>query len=233
MLSKKKIVVLTGSGISVESGLSTFRDVGGLWEGNDINEVASIEGWYKNPEKVLDFYNLRREQAAKAKPNEAHYALSFLEEQYDVVIITQNVDDLHERAGSSNVVHLHGELNKARSVKNEQIIIDLGTHSIYLGDTASDGAQLRPHIVWFGEMVPQIEVAAKEVEEANILIVIGTSLVVYPAAGLVNFAEKATRKYIIDPSIPELSSFTGWAHIKKTACSGVPELVEKLLSTNK
>ncbi len=177
-MSDKKIVVISGAGISAESGLSTFRDSGGLWEGYNIEEVASPQGWQKNPEKVLEFYNLRRKQAAEAQPNTAHKALADLENNFEVIIVTQNVDDLHERAGSNNVLHLHGELRKARSTKDESRILDIGADPIELGDLAEDGAQLRPHVVWFGEMVPMIEVAAKEVIEADILIVVGTSLVV-------------------------------------------------------
>ena len=229
MKHAEKIVVLTGSGISAESGLATFRDSGGLWEGYDINEVASIEGWYANPEKVLDFYNLRREQAARATPNKAHTALAELEEHYEVVVVTQNVDDLHERGGSSKVLHLHGELRKARSERNPDEVIDIGSKPIKLGDTSEDGTQLRPAIVWFGEMVPMIEQAAVEVSTANIFVVIGTSLAVYPAAGLTNYAHPEATKYIVDPSVPDLMSYHGWKHIQKNASDGVTELVKELI----
>lgn len=228
MPNKKRLVVLSGAGISAESGLSTFRDAGGLWEGYDINEVATIEGWRRNPNQVLDFYNLRRDQACKAQPNKAHTELAKLQSLFDVQIITQNVDDLHERAGSKNILHLHGELTKARSIADENLIIDIGNTPINIGDFGSDGKQLRPHIVWFGEMVPKLEEAALIVEKADILIVIGTSLVVYPAAGLINYAPKHCSKYIIDPSTPELYSFESWNHIKETATSGITKLIQDL-----
>lgn len=229
MPEKKKVVVITGAGISAESGLSTFRESGGLWEGYDINEVASLQGWIKNPEKVLDFYNRRREQALKAKPNDAHYALAELENQFNVQIITQNVDDLHERAGSTNVLHLHGELRKAKSSKTDGHIIDIGNKPIKLGDRAEDGSQLRPHVVWFGEMVPNLERAAQFTLEADILVVIGTSLVVYPAAGLINYTEQGIPKYIIDPSVPELSNSSEWHHIQEKAGAGTPKLLNILI----
>ena len=189
-MPNNKLVVLTGSGISAESGLKTFRDSGGLWEGYDINEVASIDGWNRDPQKVLDFYNHRREQAAKAEPNEAHKALVRLEEKFDVIVVTQNVDNLHERAGSSRVLHLHGELTKVRSEANETLIQDIGSNPISIGDLAEDGAQLRPDIVWFGEMVPMMEPAMKLVSQADFLIVVGTSLAVYPAASLIHFCKE-------------------------------------------
>lgn len=225
----KKVVVITGAGISAESGLATFRDSGGLWEGYDINEVATINGWQKNPQNVLDFYNLRRKQAAETQPNLAHFALADLEKNFEVSIVTQNVDDLHERGGSKQVLHLHGELKKARSSLDESIVVDIGSNPIKLGDVAEDGAQLRPNVVWFGEMVPMIEPAAIEVSEADILIIIGTSLVVYPAAGLVDYAPSGIPKYIIDPSEPELMNKTEWVHIKEKAASGTLKLVEKLI----
>jgi NAD-dependent deacetylase len=228
MPNKKKLVVLSGAGISAESGLSTFRDSGGLWEGYNINEVATPEGWNKDPEQVLDFYNLRREQACSAKPNKAHYAFAKLESDFDVEVITQNVDDLHERAGSSKVLHLHGELTKARSIIDDNLISEIGNKAINIGDLASDGNQLRPHIVWFGEMVPMLEAAALVVEKADILVVIGTSLVVYPAASLINYAPNHCQKYIIDPSSPELYSFEGWNHIKETATVGIEKLIKDL-----
>lgn len=227
-----KIVVISGAGISAESGLSTFRDAGGLWEGYEINEVASIQGWEKDPENVLDFYNLRRKQAAEAQPNAAHKALADLEEHFEVSIVTQNVDDLHERAGSTQVLHLHGELKKARSVEDESIVIDIGSDPIKLGDTAKDGAQLRPHVVWFGEMVPMIEPAAIEVSTADILIVVGTSLVVYPAAGLIDYAIPIIPKYIVDPSDPQLYDTRGWDHFKENAGTGVRKLADKLIKEN-
>lgn len=230
-MPNKNLVVLTGSGISAESGLSTFRDSGGLWEGYDVNEVASIEGWYKNPKKVLDFYNLRREQAAKAQPNQAHKALVLLEEKFNVTIITQNVDDLHERAGSTHVLHLHGELTKARSEKDPNIVEYIGYKPIRLGEKASDGAQLRPAIVWFGEAVPMMEQAIEVIQKADYLLVIGTSLVVYPAAGLVYYCSPETQKYIVDPVTPQIDYPEEWGIIQETACNGVPPLVDTLLKT--
>ncbi len=225
----KKVVVLTGAGISADSGLKTFRDSDGLWEGFDAREVATPEGWKKNPELVLDFYNERRKQAHQAEPNDGHKALVRLEESFDVTVITQNVDNLHEQAGSSDVFHLHGELSKVRSEKDPTLVYDIGGDPIELGDTAEDGAQLRPHVVWFGEMVPNIQTAADIVSRANILIVIGTSLMVYPAAGLVDLADEETPKFIIDPSRPELIDYSGWKHIQKRAENGTPELVEELI----
>jgi len=229
----EKIVVLTGAGMSADSGLATFRDSGGLWEGYNVYEVATPEGWADDPEKVLQFYNLRRKQAANAKPNEGHLALARLEEFYDVTIITQNVDELHERAGSSDVLHLHGQLTKVRSEKDDSLIYDVGSRPIELGDTADDGAQLRPHVVWFGEMVPMIEKAAEEVPRADILIIIGTSLAVYPAAGLVAYVKGGTDKYIIDPKRPDISSIDRWYHIRDRAAKGTPKLVEDLIKKKK
>jgi len=203
---KKKLVVLSGAGISAESGISTFRDAGGLWEGHDVMDVASPEGWRKNPALVLDFYNKRRKQLFEVQPNKAHFITAELETDFDVTVITQNVDDLHERAGSTNVLHLHGELLKARSIYNEDDIIAI-TGDINLGDLHTDGYQLRPHIVWFGEAVPAIADAMAIVEQADYVIVIGTSLQVYPAAGLVDYASRTTPIFYIDPkpaSIPNL-----------------------------
>lgn len=194
----KKLVVLSGAGISAESGIKTFRDADGLWEGHDIMEVASPIGFAKNPGLVLDFYNKRRAQLLEVQPNQAHSILAELQNEFDVHIITQNVDDLHERAGSNNVIHLHGELLKARSVYNEQIILDWKT-DLFLGDVDQFGNQLRPHIVWFGEEVPAMEKALEIVEQADILIVIGTSLQVYPAAGLINYVNQNIPVYYIDP----------------------------------
>src|SRR5690554_714406 len=230
-MHKKKLVVITGAGVSAESGLATFRDSGGLWEGFNIEEVASPIGWQQNPKRVLDFYNLRRAQANVAMPNSAHTGLANLEQHFDVSIITQNVDDLHERGGSTKVLHLHGELNKVRSERSEDLVIDIGSEAIKLGDKAIDGAQLRPHIVWFGEMVPMLEEAAEVAQKADILAVIGTSLVVYPAASLVHYTKPDIPKYIIDPSIPELHSYTGWHHIKENATSGVVKLTQKLIES--
>lgn len=230
MPESKRVVVITGAGISAESGLATFRGSGGLWEGYDINEVASIEGWNKDPEKVLDFYNLRRKQALKAEPNKAHKALAELQKSFDVQIITQNIDELHEKAGSKNVVHLHGQLTKAKSGLVDDHFVDIGYDPIHVGDKAADGSQLRPHVVWFGEMVPKLEEAAEITSKADILIVIGTSLVVYPAASLIDYAKEGIEKHIIDPSEPELYDRSGWNHIKEKAGSGTPKLVNKLIA---
>jgi NAD-dependent deacetylase len=225
----EKIIVLTGAGMSADSGLQTFRDSGGLWEGYDVQQVATVEGWNKDPEMVLQFYNERRKQAHQATPHAGHKAIAELENRYDVTIITQNVDSLHERAGSTQVIHLHGELSKVRSVSDPGLIKDIGGGAIKMGDTAEDGGQLRPHVVWFGEMVPNMEVAAEMLPQADILIVVGTSLVVYPAAGLVNYAPSGIPKYIIDPDDPDLYDDTEWNHIKKRAVKGVPELADRLL----
>ncbi len=225
---KKNIVVLTGAGVSAESGINTFRDADGLWEGHDIMEVASPQGFAKNPKLVLDFYNQRRKQLFEVSPNKAHEALVKLEDSFNVHIITQNVDDLHERAGSTQVLHLHGELLKARSSKNENLITDCTT-DINLGDLASDHSQLRPHIVWFGEQVPMLEPAINITEKAAILIIIGTSMQVYPAAGLVNYVTSNTPIYFIDPkpSITE-NDFNNLTILEETAVSGVPKLVDIL-----
>lgn len=193
----KNIVVLTGAGISAESGIKTFRDSDGLWEGHDVMEVASIDGWYKNPSLVLDFYNKRRAQLKEVEPNQGHLLLAALEKDHDVTIITQNVDNLHERAGSKKVIHLHGELLKVRSTKNPHLIYDC-TEDCNIGDLCELGSQMRPHIVWFGEDVPLIHAAASLVSECDILIIIGTSLVVYPAAGLMSYAPDDAPIYYID-----------------------------------
>ncbi len=226
-MSKKKLVVLTGAGISAESGLRTFRDTDGLWEGYDVYEVATPRGFAKDPKLVLDFYNMRRRDVAAAKPNGAHIGLAELEKDFDVTIITQNIDDLHERGGSTNVVHLHGEIFKMRSVKNEERIYEI-RGDINLGDLAEDGGQLRPHIVWFEEPVPMIERAVEVMRTAEIFAVIGTSLVVYPAAGLVNYAPWRIPKFIIDKSIPYTQSLYNLTAIEKPATEGVKEL-QKLL----
>lgn len=220
----KKIAVLTGAGISAESGISTFRDSDGLWENFDIQKVASVEGWKQDPELVLDFYNQRRRQLSEVRPNSAHYYLSGLEKKYEVTVITQNVDDLHERAGSSNVIHLHGELLKSRSEKNESLVYDC-PGDIKLGDRAEDGAQLRPHIVWFGEIVPMLDRAVGVVENCDAMLVIGTSLMVYPAASLIHYQRFDKPIYLIDPDklivVPRLPNLTV---IQKTATEGVRDL---------
>jgi len=229
----KKIVVLTGAGISAESGLSTFRDSGGLWEGHNVMEVASPEGWRRNRKLVLEFYNQRRRQLKSAEPNEAHKALVRLEEIYDVTIVTQNVDDLHERAGSADIIHLHGELNKSQSTLNPELIYDLNGKDIKEGDKCELGSQLRPFIVWFGEMVPKMDEAVKAALDAEIFIVIGTSLVVYPAAGLLQFAEPGVNKYLIDPAEPELYfDYPNLTHIREKATTGTTLLVNELMKRN-
>ena len=200
MKNRKKIVALTGAGISAESGISTFRDSGGLWEQYDVMEVASIEGWRKNPQLVQRFYNDRRKQLQEVEPNAAHRILAELEKDFDVTVVTQNVDNLHERAGSSKIIHLHGELTQARSSINPNLIVDVGYRPIEWGEKAPDGSQLRPHIVWFGEPVPMIETAVEKVAVADILLIIGTSLNVYPAAGLVGYADRKASIYLIDPN---------------------------------
>ncbi|WP_456867410.1 SIR2 family NAD-dependent protein deacylase [Galbibacter sp. BG1] len=224
----KKIVVLTGAGISAESGLKTFRDADGLWEGHDVMEVASPQGWKNNMELVLKFYNDRRKQLLEVKPNKAHLAIANLEKDYKVTIITQNVDDLHERAGSTNVIHLHGELLKARSTFDEDLVFDW-TKDINVGDFCEHHHQIRPHIVWFGEAVPLIDKAIEEVSIADIIMIVGTSMQVYPAAGLINYKKRNTPIYFIDPK-PSMSKKTmeGVEIIAERATVGVPIAVEHL-----
>lgn len=225
----RNIVVLTGAGISAESGLKTFRDADGLWEGHDVMEVATPEAFERNPELVLDFYNQRRRQLLTVEPNDAHSALAKLEGNYRVQIVTQNVDDLHERAGSTHVLHLHGELLKARSVGNESHIV-VRRDDIILGDLCEEGYQLRPHIVWFGESVTLLDTAINITQAADILIIIGTSMQVYPAASLINFINDGTPIYFIDPrpSIQE-GHIENLKVIPKTAAEGVPTLVDSLI----
>lgn len=226
----KKLVVLTGAGISAESGLKTFRDSGGLWDNHRIEDVATPEGWAKNPGLVLHFYNDRRAKACDALPNAGHLALVELEKHFEVHIITQNVDSLHEKAGSTNVLHLHGELSKVRSMKDEHLIKDIGSKPVYLGDLAEDGYQLRPHIVWFGEQVPMIEYAAAITADADIFVVVGTSLQVYPAAGLIYSVKKSAPKFIVDPHTPEeAGNHKNLTYIVETATVGVPQLAEILV----
>ncbi len=225
---KKKLVVLTGAGISTESGIKTFRDSDGLWEGHDVMEVATPEGWHKNQELVLDFYNKRRQQLKEVKPNLGHIILAELEKDFDVHVITQNVDDLHERAGSTKVLHLHGELLKVRSIRDKNLILDW-TEDLYTGDLDTNGHQLRPHIVWFGEEVPALEEAIDITETADYFAVIGTSLQVYPAAGLIAYAPSTTPVFYIDPkpiAIPNIRNKV--ETIAKFASEGVADLREKL-----
>ncbi|MFD2567736.1 SIR2 family NAD-dependent protein deacylase [Pseudotenacibaculum haliotis] len=225
----KKLVVLTGAGMSAESGIKTFRDADGLWEGHDVMEVATPEGFDRNPELVLEFYNQRRRQLKEVDPNQGHKNLTKLQEHFDVEIITQNVDDLHERAGSTKVLHLHGELRKVRSTINTSLIYEW-EDDLVLGNTCEKGYQLRPHIVWFGEDVPMIERAAESVEKADILVIIGTSMQVYPAAGLINFCQPNTPIYFIDPrpNIEE-SYYRNLTVIEDTAVGGTEKLLMKLI----
>jgi len=224
---KKKLVVLSGAGISQESGLKTFRDMGGLWENYDVNDVASIDGWYRNPELVMDFYNQRRKQLFEVEPNPGHYGIAELEKWFDVSVITQNVDDLHERAGSSKVIHLHGELRKVQSTIDPDLIYTLDGWELKMGDKCEKGSQLRPHIVWFGEAVPAFYDAIPVVENADIIAVIGTSLVVYPAAGLVNYAKPEALVFVVDPNRPE-TFLKNAVYIDEKAGTGVEILKLKL-----
>lgn len=226
-MAKKKIVVLTGAGISAESGLKTFRDSDGLWEGYDVTEVATPRAWRRDPKLVLEFYNLRRRDVLKAEPNAAHLGLAELEKDFEVQIITQNIDDLHERAGSTQVLHLHGEIFKMRSERNERLVYEI-REDILLGHTAEDGAQLRPAIVWFEEPVPMIGQAVPLVQEADIFVVVGTSLVVYPAAGLVDLARPGIPKFIVDKKIPYTSGLSEIVAIEQPASVGVRELAQQL-----
>ena len=232
---RKKIVVLTGAGVSAESGISTFRDSDGLWENFRVEDVASIEGWYRDPAVVMDFYNQRRAQLSEVRPNAAHLAIADLEKEYDVTVVTQNVDNLHERAGSTKIIHLHGELTKVRPENccnemdgfSEETVFDIGTEPVHIGDLAPNGAQLRPHIVWFGEAVPKIEAAIDAVEAADILLIVGTSLQVYPAAGLYRYAGPDTPIYIIDPNdVPVRDPRV--THVKVVATRGMEKFRQLL-----
>ena len=228
-MSKKKLVVLSGAGISQESGIKTFRDSNGLWENHDIMEVASPEGWRRNRALVQDFYNQRRKQAQECQPNEAHKILARLENQLEVIIITQNVDDLHERAGSSQVIHLHGELSKSQSSKNPNLVYPIDGWEIKEGDLCELGSQLRPHIVWFGEQVPKMEEAIAEASKADLFLVIGTSMQVYPAASIVDFVPKKARKFLIDVSIPKFNLSKDMICIEKKASDGLKDLENVIL----
>lgn len=224
-----RIVVLNGAGISAESGLQTFRGADGLWEGHRVEDVATPEAWARDPGLVLDFYNQRRRAVRAAEPNAAHRALVDLERAYDVWIVTQNVDDLHERAGSTQVLHLHGEIMLARSTRDRRLVRHLGERDIEMGDLCEVGSQLRPHIVWFGEMVPAMDEAVELVAEADVLLVVGTSLQVYPAAGLVFEAPKRARRIVVNPEVPEGVTGPGFEVVAKPATVGVPEVVAGLL----
>ena len=229
---KQKLIVFTGAGISAESGIPTFRDSNGMWGKYDAMKLASVEGFEEDPQAVLDFYNARRKNLLEVAPNRAHYALAELEKRFDVTIITQNVDDLHERAGSSKVIHLHGELKKVTSSRNRLAADCIKEYPlevpIRLGDKAADGSQLRPYIVWFGEYVDNMDLAVHLVRQADIFVVVGTSLVVYPAAGLINYAPKEIPKYLIDPNEMRGGVPSGFTHIRAKASEGMEELVKRL-----
>jgi NAD-dependent deacetylase len=223
-----KIVILTGAGMSAESGLKTFRDSNGLWEGHDVMEVASPIGFAKDPELVLDFYNQRRRQLLEVAPNSAHLALATLEKEHEVAIITQNVDDLHERAGSTHVVHLHGELLKVRSTYDESLVIDWRA-DLNLGDLCEHNSQLRPHIVWFGEAVPMMDAAIELVQRADIIAIVGTSMQVYPAAGLIDYSPQHSHIYFVDPN-PSISSTERITVFEEKATIGVPKVIQNIIS---
>lgn len=228
-MSKKRLVVFTGAGISAESGIKTFRDAGGLWEEYRIEDVATFEAWERNRQLVLDFYNQRRRQVMEAMPNAAHRMIASLEEFFDVQVITQNVDDLHERAGSTNVIHLHGEIMKARSTENDKLIYSLQDWQLNEGDQAEDGSQLRPHIVWFGEMVPEMDTANELAARSDLMVVVGTSLNVYPAAGILDYVPGTVPIWLLDPGAFQLNYIKGLRHIQQTAVKGAEELKNELL----
>lgn len=225
----KKLVVLSGAGISAESGIPTFRDSNGLWEGYDVMQVATPEGWAADPALVLDFYNQRRRQALEAMPNRGHEILADLEKHYDVTVVTQNVDNLHERAGSRHVVHLHGSLFEARSTVDESLVYPIEGWELKLGQLCGKGSQLRPNIVWFGEMVPTMDVAARMAAKADIFIVVGTSMVVYPAAGLIHYVPHDTMKYIVDPKRPDVGNFPFTTFVEEKASTGMEKVWDWLV----
>jgi NAD-dependent deacetylase len=225
----QKIIILTGAGISAESGLKTFRDSDGLWEGYDIEDVATPQAWQRNPTLVLQFYNERRKSVLKAQPNAAHYALARLQEKYDVTIITQNIDDLHERAGSNKVVHLHGIITRSQSSLNPQLTYPIQGSKIQMHEVCELGSPLRPHVVWFGEDVPMISTAAALCTTADIFMLVGTSLAVYPAAGLIDYVPAGVPKYIIDPHIPAVRNSSFLYKIEEKATIGVVQLVDELI----
>ncbi|HYG04470.1 MAG TPA: NAD-dependent deacylase [Chryseosolibacter sp.] len=228
MADRKKLVVLTGAGISAESGIPTFRDSNGLWEGFDVMEVATPEGWRKNPALVLDFYNQRRKKALEVKPNRGHEILYELEKDFDVVIVTQNVDNLHERAGSSHVIHLHGSLFESRSTADETLTYSIHGWELKPGDKCEKGSQLRPNIVWFGEAVPLMEIASQEASNADAFLVVGTSMVVYPAAGLIHDVRYDVPKFVVDPKLPDVGNYPFLKMIQAPASTGM-EIVRKEL----
>lgn len=226
----KNLVVFSGAGISAESGLKTFRDEDGLWDEYNIMDVATPEAWERNPELVLAFYNKRRKQILEAQPNTGHYAIASLEKKYQVQVITQNIDDLHERAGSKNVLHLHGDVTMSRSVNNPDKLYPIGDKELKVGDVGEDGCQLRPHVVWFEEDVPNFKVAQQIVSKSDILIVVGTSLNVYPAAGLIRFASYKCKKFLVDPNDIHITDIENLKFIKEKSSIALPELVEELLN---
>jgi NAD-dependent deacetylase len=226
---KKKLVVLSGAGISAESGIATFRDSGGLWEGNRVEDVATPEGWRKDPLLVLDFYNQRRKKALEVKPNRGHEIIAELQKEFEVSVVTQNVDNLHERAGSKKVIHLHGSLFESRSTKDESLVYPIKGWELKWGDTCEKGSQLRPNIVWFGEAVPLMEIATDLAASADIFVVVGTSMVVYPAAGLINYVPKKVPKFIVDPNIPAVSGFNNLEFIADIASIGMEKVRQKIL----
>lgn len=228
-MKKKRLVVFTGAGISAESGIKTFREAGGLWEEFRVEDVATFEAWTRNQELVLNFYNQRRKQVIEAKPNAAHHLVADLQDHFDVQVITQNVDDLHERAGSKNVLHLHGEIMKARSTADESLIYNLKKPEILSGDLCEKGSQLRPHIVWFGELVPEMDKANLLAHHTDVFVVIGTSLNVYPAAGVVNYVPAYVPTWLLDPGEFHLDFIREFIHIKKTAVKGAEDLRKELL----
>lgn len=226
---KKKIVVLTGAGISAESGIATFRDSNGLWENHDIMDVATPEGWRKDRELVLEFYNQRRKQAKNVEPNAGHLALVELEKHYEVTIVTQNIDNLHEKAGSTNVIHLHGELFKSQSTVDSSLVYEMDDWELKLGDKCEKGSQLRPFVVWFGEAVPKMEEAILVASKADIFIVVGTSLLVYPAAGLMDYTPLGIPKYVVDPNLPSTSPDPNLTLIEEKASTGMQKILEALI----
>jgi NAD-dependent deacetylase len=228
----KNLVVLSGAGVSAESGIKTFRDSGGLWEGHDVMDVASPEGWHRDPEVVLEFYNHRRKDALAAKPNVGHLIIAELEEHFNVTVITQNVDNLHEKAGSSKVIHLHGELFKSRSTLDPALVYDISGWELKLGDKCEKGSQLRPHIVWFGEMVPLMDIAIEEAITADYFIVIGTSLQVYPAAGLIEYTRQSIPIFVIDPNLPYITPRPNLYLIEEVGSVGMGIVKKKLTEEN-
>jgi len=227
-MAKKKLVVLSGAGISAESGIPTFRDSGGLWEGHRVEDVATPEGWRKDPLLMLDFYNQRRKKALEVKPNQGHIIIAEMQNDFDVTVVTQNVDNLHERAGSRKVIHLHGSLFESRSTKDESLVYPIKGWELKWGDTCEKGSQLRPNIVWFGEQVPLMEVAAEFAANADVFVVVGTSMVVYPAAGLINYVSRKVPKFIVDPNIPDVSGLMNIEFIAEVASTGMETVRKKI-----